>query len=100
MKHVTFTVSEAVLAIARLRNYVFPTDDDVIVVNHADWFTRLCGLLKDEHIAFWTFKNQIHLTNDYHIEIDVACLDEFYIVKGKDEMRILDERQYYEELVS
>ena len=97
MKHIIFTLSEPIVGVQRVRNYVYPTDDDVIIVSHADWFTRICGLLKDLHVAFWTYKDQIHLTNDYHIVLDKSCLDEFYITKGKDEMRILDERQYFEE---
>lgn len=98
MKHIVFSTSEMVLAIQRVRNFVYPANGDVIIVDHADWFTRICGLLKDLHIHFWTYKNQIHLTNGYYILIDKANLDEFYISKGKDEMEILDEQQYYERL--
>lgn len=100
MKHVVFTTSEAVLAIQRVRNTVYPsTDADVIVVDQADWFTRICGLLKDLHVQFWTYRDQIHLTGDYHVCIDNYNLDEFYITKGKDEMRILNEMEYYAESI-
>lgn len=97
MKHIVFTLSEPIVAIQRVRNYVYPTDNDVIVVDQVDWFARMCNLLRDLHISFWTNRDQIHLIGDYHIVIDKSNLEEFYITKGKDDMRILESDQYFEE---
>lgn len=97
MKHIVFNFAEPIVAIQRVRNEVFPSDERVIAVFNYAMLRRIMNVLKDLHIECSILGgSQILLDEEYHIVCN-AVDDEFAIVKGKDEMRVLTSEQYFEE---
>lgn len=91
MKHITFNFCEPIVGVQRVRNVVFSEGEHTIACYNAIMRKRLVGALKDLQIKCKLADNgRIILLDDYRIVLDEYNLDEFYIVRGCDEMEILD----------
>lgn len=98
MKHLRFTFAEPIVGIQRVRNEVFTSDERTIVCYDYNMMHRICGVLRDLQVNCTMNSNsEIILGDDYHISLDASNLDEFYVVKGYDDMRVLDSIDVFRE---
>lgn len=94
MKHIVFEFSEPIVAIQRVCNEVFPSGDRTITVYNYNMMHRIVNVLRDMYIeCTMTSNSEIVLSDEYYIVIDINS-DEFTIVRGNDDMKVLDAHEY------
>ena len=99
MKHIRFTFAEPIVGIQRVRNEVYTSDEKTIVVYDCDMMEKILGVFDDLHIKYtvngaWS---EIILGDDFYVSLKMSNLDEFYVVKGHDSMRVLDSIDVFKE---
>ena len=98
MKHIIFNFVEPIVAIQRVRNEVFTEDEHTITCYNRTIRKRLYGALRDLQVNCKMDDNShIILQDDCRIALEASNLNKFYVVRGYDDMQVLEAIDYHKE---